>query len=407
MADYDAVVVGMRCAGAPLAMLLARKGYRVLGIDRATFPSDTLSTHFLWPRTTARLAAWGLLERLAATGCPPIGSVTFDTGPVRLHGRPDAVDGTGIMFCPRRHELDTLLVGAAREAGAEVREATVVTDLLWQDDRVVGVETREPDGARRRALAGLVIGADGIFSRLARAVRAPTETGQPSRSCGYYAYWHGVPTDGVEFYRRPGRVILVFPTHDAQTCVYVGWPHAETDAYRADVRGGYFATLDLAPELARRVRAGRQAEGFKGTSKLPNFYRRAWGKGWALAGDAAYHRDPITGMGIGDAFLAAQLLADAFDAAMAAGAPLEPALAGYQDELQRLTRPVFDYTLLSAALDDPAPLAAFYAAVANDAEATRHLMNVLSGSAAFRTFFNRANIARMTGGTDALRVGSA
>lgn len=401
MADYDAIVVGMRCAGAPLAMLLARNGYRVLGIDRTTFPSDTVSTHFLWPRTTAMLGAWGLLERLARTGCPPIESVTLDLGPISIRGRPDAVDGTVVMYCPRRHVLDALLVEAARDAGADVREATTVTDLLWQDDRVIGVTTTEPGGHRRDAHASIVIGADGLWSRVARAVGAPTEIHQESRSCGYYAYWTGVPTGGVEFYRRHRRVILVFPTHADQTCIYVGWPYDETDAYRADVRAGYLTTLELAPDLARRVAAGRQAGAFKGTNKLPNYYRRAWGKGWALAGDAAYHRDPITGMGIGDAFLGAQLLAEAFRSAMQSSTPTETALAGYQEELHRRTRPVFDYTLLSAALDDPAPLSAFYTSVARNQEATREIMNVLAGTTPFRAFFNRANIARLTDGATA------
>ena len=402
MAGYDAVVVGLRCAGAPLAMLLARKGYRVLGLDRANFPSDTISTHFLWPRTTAMLGGWGLLDRLAHTGCPPIESVTLDVGPVSIRGRPDAVDGTAVMYCPRRRVLDAMLVDAAGEAGAELRAGTTVTNLVWRDDRVIGVEMTDPGGRRCVEHAGVVVGADGLWSRVARAVDAPAELHQGSRSCAYFAYWSGVPTDGVEFYRRHGRVILVFPTHDQQTCVYVGWPCDDTDAYRADVKAGYLATLELAPDLARRVAAGRQVQSFKGTNKLPNYYRRAWGNGWALVGDAAYHRDPITGMGIGDAFLGAQLLAEALDSAMRSAVPLEAALAGYQQELQRRTRQVFDYTLLSAALDDPAPLAAFYAAVARNPDATRQIMNVLAGTLPFRALFNRATIARLTAGADAL-----
>ena len=94
MAAYDVIIVGTRCAGASLAMLLARKGYRVLGVDRASFPSDALSTHFLLPRTTHFLDDWGLLERVAATGCPRIDSITMHYGSVVVRGRPDAVGGT-------------------------------------------------------------------------------------------------------------------------------------------------------------------------------------------------------------------------------------------------------------------------------------------------------------------------
>src|SRR5258708_7129994 len=144
---YDVVVVGARCAGAPLAMLLARKGRRVLAVDRARFPSDTVSTHFMWPRTTAFLSSWGLLEPLAASGCPPIDKVQMHFGAAAVHGRPEAVDGTAIMYCPRRTVLDALLVDAARRAGAEVRERTSMRELLLDGDRVVGVRMAGPDGA--------------------------------------------------------------------------------------------------------------------------------------------------------------------------------------------------------------------------------------------------------------------
>ena len=136
MSEFDVIVVGTRCAGASMAMLLAREGYRVLGIDRAHFPSDTLSTHFLWPRTTHFLEAWGLLDRLAETGCPRIDTVTLHCGSEVLRGQSDAVEGTSAMYCPRRTVLDALLVTAAREAGADIREHAAVRHLLWDGQRV-------------------------------------------------------------------------------------------------------------------------------------------------------------------------------------------------------------------------------------------------------------------------------
>src|SRR6185437_7051583 len=309
MSGYDAIIVGTRCAGAALALLLARKGYRVLGIDRAHFPSDTLSTHFLPPRTTHFLECWGLLGRLAATGCPRIDRVTMHFGPVVLRGRPDAVDGTAAMYCPRRTVLDALLVQAAREAGAELREGVTLRDLLWEGERVVGIRASGEADETQEERAPLVLGADGIFSPVARHVGAAADIHYPSLTCGYYAYWRGVPTDGVEFYVREGRDILVFPTHDGLTCVWAGRAHPSWSDYRADVGRGYAATLD--PELRARLEAGERVSPFRGTNKLPNFYRRGAGPGWALVGDAAYHRDPLTGMGIGDAFLGASLLAEA------------------------------------------------------------------------------------------------
>ena len=118
----DVIVVGARCAGSPTAMLLARKGYRVLMVDRATFPSDTVSTHVVHPLAVAALERWGLLPRLAATGCPPIHTYTFDFGPFTIEGSPGTTDSP-VAYCARRTVLDKLLVDAASEAGVEVREA--------------------------------------------------------------------------------------------------------------------------------------------------------------------------------------------------------------------------------------------------------------------------------------------
>src|SRR5258707_3367831 len=115
---HDVIVVGARCAGSPTAMLLARKGYRVLVVDRATFPSDTVSTHVLHPLGVAALERWGLLQRLIATGCPPIHTYTFDFGPFTLQGSPGTKDSP-VAYCPRRTILDKMLVNAAAEAGVE------------------------------------------------------------------------------------------------------------------------------------------------------------------------------------------------------------------------------------------------------------------------------------------------
>jgi 2-polyprenyl-6-methoxyphenol hydroxylase-like FAD-dependent oxidoreductase len=92
---YDAIVVGARCAGAATAMLLAGKGYNVLLVDRASFPSDTVSTHVIHPPGLTALRRWGLLDDLVATGCPWLPAYTFDFGPLVITGTPSAADGTG------------------------------------------------------------------------------------------------------------------------------------------------------------------------------------------------------------------------------------------------------------------------------------------------------------------------
>ena len=163
-------------------MLLARQGFKVLLVDRATFPSDTISTHILWPHGAEILARWGLLGTLAATGAPPIcRHMTFDVGPFALRGAiPDANDGMG-GFCPRRTVLDSLLLHAAAEAGVDVREGFIVDELLVTDDTVVGVRGHGKDGGPVEERARMVIGADGVNSFVARAVRAPSTTFVRSR----------------------------------------------------------------------------------------------------------------------------------------------------------------------------------------------------------------------------------
>src|SRR5690348_8607272 len=104
--DYDAIVVGARCAGSPTAMLLARKGYRVLLVDRSSFPSDTLSTHLVHAPGMAALNRWGLFDRVVESGCPPIETYSFDFGPFTISGAPRSVEGQSAGYSPRRFVLD-------------------------------------------------------------------------------------------------------------------------------------------------------------------------------------------------------------------------------------------------------------------------------------------------------------
>ena len=170
---YDAIVVGARCAGAPTAMLLARKGYRVLLVDRATFPSDlVLSTHFVWQPGIARLQRWGLLDNIRASHCPPIAFFHLDLGPFTLTGAPPPAEGVTTAYSPRRIVLDYALVEAAVAAGAELREGFAVQELLRDGDRVAGIRGRATGGKTVTEGARIVIGADGMHSLVARAVHA-------------------------------------------------------------------------------------------------------------------------------------------------------------------------------------------------------------------------------------------
>jgi flavin-dependent dehydrogenase len=299
---YDAIIVGARCAGAPTAMLLARKGYRVLLVDRAAFPSDTMSTHIIHPPGVAALKRWGLLDRLASTGCPPIAGYSFDFGPIRIAGslRPD--DGVARAYCPRRTVLDYLLVEAAVAAGAELRERFTADEVLIEDGRVTGLRGHTAGGAAVTERARVVVGADGRHSLVAKAVQAPRYRKRPTIAAGYYAYWSGLPAEGFQGYIRPPRAIGVAPTNDGLTMVTVNWPRTEFEANRRDVEGTFARAFGLVPEFAERVRAATRETRIVGTGDLPNYFRKPYGPGWALVGDAGYHKDPITAQGISDAF---------------------------------------------------------------------------------------------------------
>jgi 2-polyprenyl-6-methoxyphenol hydroxylase-like FAD-dependent oxidoreductase len=349
---YDAIIVGARCAGSPTAMLLARKGYRVLVVDRATFPSDTVSTHVVHPLGVAALAGWGLLDRLVATGCPPIHTYAFDFGPITISGAP----GTNIApvaYCPRRTVLDKLLVDAAAEAGAEIREAFTVDEILIEDGRVVGIKGRSKGGEPVTERAQVVIGADGRYSRVAETVRAEQYNEKAPLLASYYTYWSGLPLDGrFQTYVRHQRGFAAAPTHDGLTLTVGGWPHSEFEANKKDVEGHFLKMFDLAPDFAERVRAAKREAPFAGAA-VPNFFRKPYGPGWALVGDAGYNRDPITAQGITDAFHDADRCAAALDQAFSGARSFDEALRGYQRNRDERVLPMYEFTCQLATLQPP------------------------------------------------------
>jgi 2-polyprenyl-6-methoxyphenol hydroxylase-like FAD-dependent oxidoreductase len=378
--DYDAVVVGARCAGAPTAMLLARRGRRVLLVDSAAFPSDHLSTHLIHPAGVVRLRDWGLLEELAHSGCPAMSEMTLDFGPIVLRGRPVALDGVQTHYAPRRLVLDDLLVRSAAAAGAHVRQRTRVVDLIWQDGRVAGVRLRDRGGQLADVRTRLVVGADGVHSTVARLVEAPVEHAHPPVSCAYYGYWHGARTPGMTLFARPGGMVAEMQTNGGATVVYVSWPQARFAEVRADLDSAFMAQVEaIAPSLAARLRAATRREPLRGSGTLHNFLRRSAGPGWALAGDAAAHKDPYLACGISDALRDAQLLADAAHAGL--DDDLDDALGRYHDSRTAALRPMYELNLALASLEPPPPeLAEHLAALADDPTGTARFLGAISGT---------------------------
>ncbi|GAB7004683.1 NAD(P)/FAD-dependent oxidoreductase [Nocardioides sp. AN3] len=391
MTEYDAIVIGARVAGSPTAMLLARKGYRVLAVDRAAFPSDTLSTHIVHAPGIAALHRWGLLDRLVATGCPPITRYSFDFGPFTISGRPRSVEGVGMGYAPRRTVLDALLVDAAREAGVEVREECHVDGVVMDPDGAVrGIRTAEGEDTAR-----IVIGADGRNSQVVKAVRPEEYHTKPRLQYAYYTYVSGLPANGMETFIRPDRGFACAPTHDGLTMIVMGWPYAEAQAFKADVPGNFRKTLELVPDFAARVAGARQEAPFLGGA-VPGWFRKPFGPGWALVGDAGYNKDPITAQGITDAFLDAERCADAVDRWLGEGKPYDDVMVSWQAERDAKAVPIYEFTSQMATLEPPPPeLQRVLGAVSGHQPAMDDFVSVVAGSLSPVDFFSEENIGRI------------
>lgn len=351
---YDAIVVGARCGGAPTAMLLARQGHRVLLVDRSTFPSDTMSTLVIQPHGVAALKRWGLYDEIAATGCPPIEHYVFDFGPAVVSGQPRPVEGIAHAIAPRRLLLDKILVDAAAAAGADVREGFTVDELLVENGTVVGISGHVDGGVDVIERARVVIGADGYNSRVARAVDAERYHEKPVLENAFYTFWSGLDVDAFTTVIRGTRAWAAIPTNDDLTLLLVGCPFAEAADFRRDVESNYLAALALEPEWAARVAGATRQERFVGGG-VPNFFRKPFGPGWILVGDAGYTKDPITAQGIANAFLDAERVSSALARVWSGIDTFGDAMARCHAERDDSVLPMYEFTTQLATFEPPPP----------------------------------------------------
>ena len=395
---YDAIIIGARCAGSPLAMLLARKGYKVLVVDKAVFPSDTISTHHIHQPGVKKLKDWGILEKIRAAGTPATTKIRFDVGPFALEGVPTPAGDVVESFAPRRRILDTILAESAIEAGAEFRGGFTVTELLLgRRPRRSGIRGRNRYGATITEKAKIVIGADGARSFVAKNVQAPVIVDRGKLTCNYYSYFSDIPVTEVELYPRTGNMFVVDATNDGLTMVVAVWKQEEFARVRSNPEAAFFDALEWqVPSLAERVRSGRREEPFYGTGQIPNFIRRPFGAGWALVGDAGYHKDPVTAQGITDSFTHAEMLAEALDEAFSGERKMHEALAAYEKKRNEKVMPMFEYTCQLAELAAPPPeMQMLFAALQGNKAQIARFFGTVTGTVSPMDFYSPENMSRI------------
>jgi 2-polyprenyl-6-methoxyphenol hydroxylase-like FAD-dependent oxidoreductase len=328
---FDVIVVGARCAGAPLATLLARQGLRVAVVEQATFPRDTLSSHIFEADAIAFLDRLGATERLRATGAPFVDRTELRIEDFEISMPwPRAPGDIGGMMSVRRHVLDPILADAAAEAGAEVRMASKVIGLCEGQGRVSGVRVASADG-EGELRARLVVGADGRSSTVAALAGARKYNVVANQRALYWGYFEGAdPGDEPTFlsHRWADRFVLAIPA-DAGLYPVLVWPEmSELARFDRDHESVFADQVQSCEPLARAIDGAQRIGKLYGAVRWSGFFREASGPGWALVGDAGHFKDPAPGRGIGDAFGQVDALAPAIVAGLSGSdANLDEALA--------------------------------------------------------------------------------
>ena len=319
-AAYDVIVVGARCAGAPLASHLARAGARVALLEAASLPSDQpMSTHLLQPPALDELDRLGLGDRVRGlTPAIQAGRFTFDDEEMVMRY------GAGrAAYCLRRDILDPMLQENAAAAGADLQEQSRVVGLDRNErGRVCGVKVKRRSGMVEALGAALVVGADGRNSSVARLTGAREYLAYDAPRAAYWAYWKRPRSWNASMLyngRRGTSSHVLFPTGADQVLIATSPPVSE--AWHGDHDSGYARDLCANAALASVVEGARPISRVRVLGRTRYFFRQSAGPGWVLAGDAGHHKEFFVGFGITDALRDAAALAAAI--AGGAGADVE------------------------------------------------------------------------------------
>lgn len=409
MDKFDVVVVGGRVAGSTLASLLGAQGLQVLLLDRAAFPSDTLSTHVIYGDSFGiweRIGAWDAIQSLGSAKLRGISWIR--DGRPDIRGRFWPVRGHDYSLCIRRLLLDEALFSTAAETpGVTTIQEARVTELLREGSRVTGVrfETRDQLGATKESTAStrLVAGCDGRRSLVAKAVGASQYITEPPINFAFYTYVEGAdpgpePEPMFEIWESdPAGGTPMLAECDAgiwMAIVYL--PQALFDSFRQDKDRNFWKAMDSDPRVGPRLRSGTQLQPIKGAGDFVNFVREPIGEGWVLVGDAGQHKDPIFGQGIGDAVRSAELLADCLLEAESAGTDLDSALARFRLKRDLDLMPNFQWMIQGKPADlTEAEFELIIDGLGTDPAQAERFVNVFSHAVSGSEFFGRLNASSL------------
>ncbi len=398
----DAVVVGARCAGSASAIALARTGRSVVALDRARFPSDTLSTHQLWPGGVAELKRLGALERVEALGAPRLPEALAGWAGHEIRGTYTPVEGIDYGLCVRRPGLDAALVETAREVGAEVREHCTASALIRRGGRVAGVRYRDPEGGEREILAPLVVGADGRRSLVAREVGSGDAVLESANGRGcYFAYWHDARPEWCRIaaqWRQGEDLATAFPCDGGLVLVLLMPPVARAPRFKGDLEAEYERTVAAIPELRARLEGCERRSKVRHTNSTASYFRRSSGPGWALPGDAGHFKDPITAQGIRDALRFGRLLGESAGPVLDDPNALDRALQEWEGQRDLECLETYQWTNRVARAEAMNPIEAeLYRQAASDPEVGRAMADVFSRSVRPGELLTARLLARLTG----------
>jgi 2-polyprenyl-6-methoxyphenol hydroxylase-like FAD-dependent oxidoreductase len=351
--DYDVIIVGARVAGSVLAALLGGQGHRVLLLEKAHFPSDTLSTHFFRAPALRVFERLGVLDEVKSAAPPMTVLWNYIDGHVLSDPIEAPEEHLRYFLCERRITLDWILFQRAkREPNIEVHQGAQVRELIKLDGCVTGVRWSEADGVRE-ASARVVVGADGFYSTVAKSLEPVYETQFPVRRCMYYTYFQDLePLNEQSFAEHHfvgDTLTYVFPTDANLTLVAVTVPIHKFASFKKEPLTRLRAHLESLPLLAPRLRKAEVAAEVKGAGNIPCYQRVPYGPGWALVGDAQQILDPWSGMGIDHATTHASLLADSLHRLLCDDATWEVTMSDYHSRARQWSEKTFRRTSTYAA----------------------------------------------------------